>query len=224
MALTVISLSLFGCAQNLWIKPNSTQAEFERDRYNCLQDSQQRVGSAQVNAYGGSAINTVTTNNMLYSGCMGAKGWSLQSKEVVQSQMLQNQSKESELKARWDSIKLTIDAMCSNPELKIYYEKTACNASDISFQHIAEESRITSEQKIVLVKQREQVAKIEKEQDVIQRERGANGQKMINVAQSYVRPENEKNNLDLYTGKITWGEYNKRRKEIAAEAMIRYRQ
>lgn len=224
LSVVVGVLTVAGCAQNLWIKPNAGQGEFERDRYACLQQSQQRVGAAQVNAYGGSAVNTVATNDMLFSTCMGSKGWSLQNKEVVQAQAAQNQARNDDLKRQNDQIVANAIAMCNKDELKEYYKKSACRAPDISFEQIADTTKITAAQKAALVKQREEVALIEKEQDSIQRQRGEPGLKIISVATNFSRPENEKNNLDLYNGKITWGEYNKRRKEIFVETQNRFRQ
>ena len=212
-----------GCAQNTWFKPNAGNGEFERDRYDCLQQSQQRVGAAQVNAYAGSAVNTVVTNEKLFSSCMGARGWRFQNKEVAQNQMAQVSANQDSLKQRFEQVGANIVLMCGSAELSEYYKKTACKAPDISFEHIADSTKITSAQKAALVKQRERVALGEKEQDEIQAQRGAAGQKIIDVAMNFSRPENEKNNLDLYNGKITWGEYNKRRKEIYLETLSRYK-
>ncbi len=218
VSVMVAVLSMAGCAQNLWVKPNASQGEFERDRYACLQQAQQRVGAAQVNAYGGSAVNTIATNDALFSTCMGSRGWSLQSKEAVQAQAIQNQARMSDLKQQFDRLNDTATAMCSKEELKEYYKKTACKAPDVSFEQIADTSKITAAQKAALVKQRENVALIEKERAVIQKQAGPSGNKALDISTNFVQPENERNNLDLYNGKITWGEYNKRRKEIFVEA------
>jgi len=182
------------------------------------------VGIAQVNAYGGAATNAVQTNDMLFSSCMNSKGWSLQNKNVVEAQASQNQVRNNEIKQRFDQITSDIVAMCGREELKDYYKKTACKAPDISFEQIADTTKITSIQKAALVKQREQVALLEKDQDNVQFMRGEAGQKVISISVNFVRPENEKNNLDLYNGKITWGQYNKKRKEMYVEAQNKIRQ
>jgi hypothetical protein len=222
-SLVLLCLSVYGCAQNVWFKQNAGNGEFERDRYVCLQQSQQRVGGAQVNAYGGSAYNTVTTNEGLFGSCMGAKGWSLRNKEAAQNQAAQVNANvsaaQTELKQRSEQIASNNMLMCSAPELADYYKKTACKASDVSFEQLADTSKITPAQKAALVKQRERVALGEKEQDALQALRGQEGQKIIEISRTYYRPKNEQNNLDLYNNKITWGEYNKRRKEIYAETL-----
>jgi len=73
----VFVVVLAGCAPMVWTKPGGTQSEFAEDNYQCLQESQQRQGRAQLNRYGGAAIDTVETNAGLYSACMNARGWYL---------------------------------------------------------------------------------------------------------------------------------------------------
>jgi hypothetical protein len=224
LAIVATILTISGCTQNLWFKQNAGQGEFERDRYSCLQQSQQRVGAAQVNAYGGSAVDTVDTNNVLFSTCMGSKGWSFQNKEVIQAQVAQNQAKYADLKQQSDLLNTNINAMCNKDELKEYYKKTACMTVDISFEQIADATKITPAQKTALIKQQGEVALLNKEREALQRQGGEVGIKLVSINTNFVRPENEKNNLDLYNEKITWGEYNKRRKEILTEGNKRLRQ
>ena len=66
---------LSGCAQYLWVKGGISQEQANQDRYACLQESQQRVSSAYVSEYGGSAQDSVTTNVELYNACMAARGY-----------------------------------------------------------------------------------------------------------------------------------------------------
>jgi hypothetical protein len=212
-----VAVILVGCAQNLWVKPLATQSDFERDRYSCLQDSQQRVGAAQVNVYGGSAINTMTTNEMLFNSCMGAKGWSLKSKDVIQAEVAQNQAKDSVVRDTISSVVERVKIHCRENEFKEYYAKTGCLVSDISFSQIADESKITPEQKVALLKQQDIIAGFNKEQDEIMKRAGAAGVREADLRRIHLYPMQEKNNLNLFTGKITWGEYNQRRRDIPVE-------
>src|SRR5262245_31848158 len=70
-----ITAALTGCAQGRWVKYGASQQEANQDHYACLQESQQRVSGAQVNAYGGSAQNVVITNQQLYYACIQARGY-----------------------------------------------------------------------------------------------------------------------------------------------------
>ncbi|MBU3547498.1 hypothetical protein [Polynucleobacter sp. P1-05-14] len=214
-----LAIGLAGCMT--WYKPNARQGEFEQARYECLQQSQQAGGVAQVNASGGYAVSGVRTNDMLFASCMNAKGWSWQSKDSAQAAVAQSQmataGAQSQVQSEMSQIKARQQATCSNPDFKLYYAKSSCLAEDMTFEQLADSTKITPAQKAVLVKQREAVASQQKDQMEINRRLfGAQGAKVADLAQSTLIPQNDKNNLDLYNGKITWGEYNQKRKEIAA--------
>lgn len=73
-------LLLSGCVTTppkVWSKPGSSQDEFSKDRYTCLQQAQQPVSGAYVNQYGGSSSGQMITNDNLFGACMNANGWYL---------------------------------------------------------------------------------------------------------------------------------------------------
>lgn len=218
MTVVLLLLAISGCAQNVWFKQNASNGDFERDRFECLKQSQQRVGAAQVNAYGGSAVNTVATNDGLFSSCMGSKDWRLQNKDATQNLLAQSNANQTDLKQKLDQISANLILMCRDSELSEYYKKTACKAPDVTFEQLTDKTNITSSQKIDLLKQRARVALLDKEQVAAQALRGSAGQKIIDVLRNYTDPNNDQNNLELYNGQVTWGEYNKRRKEISVES------
>lgn len=77
--LSVSILALCGCASTEMIrfsKPGASQEEFMRDRYGCLQETQQDVGIA--NEHG--AVRRSVTNAPLYNSCMAVKGYQLDPK------------------------------------------------------------------------------------------------------------------------------------------------
>jgi hypothetical protein len=59
-----------------WYNPTADAQTFARDRYACLQQSQQPRSSAYVTGNFGSADSTVATNFPLFSACMQARGYS----------------------------------------------------------------------------------------------------------------------------------------------------
>lgn len=73
--IVLLATVLGGCAQGRWFKDGITQQQANQDHYDCLRESQQRVSGAQVNAYGGTAQNTVITNPNLYNACIAARGY-----------------------------------------------------------------------------------------------------------------------------------------------------
>ena len=85
IAVVPATLVLFGCAAQptTWMKPGLTQEEFAKDRYSCMQQSQQRVSVAFANQYGGSASNHEITNANLFNACMNAQGYTLQKQASV---------------------------------------------------------------------------------------------------------------------------------------------
>jgi hypothetical protein len=60
-----------------WTKAGATEEEFMKDRYECLQQAQQRVSGAFVNGYGGAASSEVVSNCGVWVSCMGARGYTL---------------------------------------------------------------------------------------------------------------------------------------------------
>jgi len=91
---TIVFLSMTGlilsCTPNLvWTKDGSTKSEFNRDKYDCMKESQQRESSASEGYYigniyyPGGANSRVVTDENLFKACMEARGWSLVYQEHV---------------------------------------------------------------------------------------------------------------------------------------------
>lgn len=56
-------------------RPETTQSQFMKDRYECLLESQQRVSGAVVNAYGGASNSEVVPSCGIWMACLGARGY-----------------------------------------------------------------------------------------------------------------------------------------------------
>lgn len=211
-------LLLVGCAQNTWYKPSARPGDFEKDRYDCLQQSQQQYSRAQTNGWQGASESKVVTNDGLFSSCMNARGWSIQNQQAVQQQIQQQQNNQSSTQSQFqsESTRLTNEAKanCANPEFKPYYSKTACTALEITFEQLADSTKITPAQKAVLPKLRAVIDENLKARNALNRRAGGRNAKIADYVVGNIMPQNDKNNLDLYNGKITWGEYNQRRKDI----------
>lgn len=156
------------------------------------------------------------TNDMLFRACMGSKGYALQtidpsgkpvnpSPVMVQASQAQN------------DFQTQMRETCTNPEFAPYFEMTACAVKDIQFQHIANETKITANQKIVFIKARAALDAMNRQQmDNARQFGGETGRRNAAKADSF-QPQVDQNNLDLYNGQITWGTYNKRRREIFSQ-------
>jgi hypothetical protein len=190
---------LIGCAtqnESVWFKSGASAQEFEMDRGQC---NAQAFSLANGNIYQIAIIQ---------NQCLQGKGWQIKnSKHIANANLNLNNARE---KARKDA-----EERCSIPEFAVIYIKTPCFSDQIDFKHMADETTITADQKQVFVKWREDVDKsYEKDNEIEIRLNENVGKKIVDRFQSIFKPESDKNNLDLYTGNITWGQYNRRRKEI----------
>jgi hypothetical protein len=71
-ATTAILLSVGACASpTIWDKPGATQADFNRDSYECLKDAY----VASVSEYVGYGFTQPTVNFPIYDKCMVAHGY-----------------------------------------------------------------------------------------------------------------------------------------------------
>ena len=111
-----------------------------------------------------------------------------------------------------DKIKQQSDERCVSPEYKPYYEKTPCLANQINFQYVADTSKITPVQKKAFLKVRAAIDELQRQRIQVDRETGFGW--AADVMEQYLIPPNDANNLDLMNGKITWGEYNTKRRDI----------
>lgn len=235
-----ISLALASCT-TYWYHPTKTGSTFKEEEENCKQES----ARSNCRAYGPTAQtycnkNALTggvdcftnsqpggvncqPNNDQVKSCLLSKGWTLQSRETATALAEQNKAKSEELKKFNESIQAKVVEMCNRDELREYYKKTACRAQEISFQHIADNTKITESQKTAVLLQSKENTVIQTDLKTLHKKRGDLGMKTVELATNFLDPENDKNRLDLYNGKITWGEYNKRRREIYAEFLERIR-
>jgi hypothetical protein len=80
----ILSLLLLACAGTQWVKPGATQESFGRDRYACLQSSQQQVSGTRAqwdgecNCMRQMPFSEVQTNGTMFDACMNSKGYTLQ--------------------------------------------------------------------------------------------------------------------------------------------------
>lgn len=108
---------------------------------------------------------------------------------------------------------------CADSEYAAYYEKSPCLAAKVTTEQLDDLTKITPVQKAVLSKVRQSISGSFQERIRIFRDYG--GDKDIKFAEyqeSYIKPRLDKNDLNLYDGKITWGQYNKERNALFLEA------
>jgi hypothetical protein len=88
----------------------------------------------------------------------------------------------------------------------------------MTFDQLADTSKISPEARAIFSEVRNSVDPIVRDTVDIQRKYGGTaGAKRADLYMTTAKVQNDKNNLDLYDGRITWGEYNRRRQEIYSE-------
>lgn len=210
-----------GCAQPVWVKPGASQNDFAGDRYACMQDSQQRVGGAVVNQFGGSATNTVVTNGNLFGSCMNAKGWYLTRPSTPQTQnptagaTPSNAPAPSPLAEVDREASRQAEATCVDPALQALWAKSPCKVEGITLAHLADTSYATDAQRDALVlarqKYNDRIATASRAYRSMGGARGAAFAQLLDDNSARL----EKAALAAYSGKMTWGEYNQARKDAA---------
>ncbi len=74
----LMAASMSGCATT-YIRylssNNATQTQFMQDRYQCYQETKQRIYGAFVNQYGGSASSQVLPSCSAWNACLAARGY-----------------------------------------------------------------------------------------------------------------------------------------------------
>jgi hypothetical protein len=120
-----------------------------------------------------------------------------------------------------NKLKQQTDSRCANAEFKAYYEKTPCIANQINFQYVSDTSKITPIQKKVFQNLRSSIDENQRERISVDRATGFGW--AADLMERFLIPPNDANNLDLLNGKITWGEYNTKRRDIFNNFMVEVR-
>src|SRR5215468_6046625 len=107
--------------------------------------------------------------------------------------------------------------ICAAPKYAAFYSKTPCRGDQITVEQIADTSTISPEAKAIFFEVRAKQDAINSEwANLLRKHGGTAGAKRASAYESSVQAQNQ-NNLSLYNGQITWGEYNKRRQQLDRE-------
>jgi hypothetical protein len=117
-------------------------------------------------------------------------------------------------KNRLTEIQAEMRALCKSAALAPYFNKTPCSTNEMTADHFNDRSKVTAEEKIALNKAAQLFGDLFNESNNILRARDFKSQQIVKYRETVAIPAQNKVRLDLAEGKISWGEYNKRRKEI----------
>ena len=193
----------------MWVKPGAGTDDFNQAKYACLQQGQQPYSAAFVNRYGGSASGGMTTNVGLYNACMEAGGWALVDNAAASSPAYAATIKEINEEGR---------ALCRRPDFYAYYSWAPCRVREATFEQMADRTKVTPAEKPVLNKLQVEVDALNTRIVAAHREYNEkNGAALAaNIEQSLTVADRVRQ--EYLDGRITRGEYIKRRRDIAVES------
>lgn len=199
--------------------------------------------AAMPESYKLSFDSCVSSNREAFEACMSRAGWTLVERSRIDasrkeckekhSPVADNQKAVSDYYAclrdsGWDdepvsnrylrdaSLKFK-EEVCDNPKYSDAIKNIPCLPSGITLEHLANTSKISEDNKqfyLDFFKQQEEyrvkIARIRNDGSMAQK-------KLSEILSSTIDPKIDDDRVALITGKMTFGEYNKRRKELQAE-------
>ena len=215
--------NLFAQADKTWYKPKVYGESFKLDRDSCATLGQNQTG---------------------FNNCMGQRGWTLVDRNVHnadrkfcqdKSNVLDDSEKRASylsclLEKGWDEENDTQYKMrmlskesaeiCKLEEHKLFNSKSPCEHKDITLQHLADASFINEQEKVAMYALVKSTDEIERKRLDAFRAGGMLEKKVYEYRLKTYNPKVQDNRLNLLTGKINFGEFNKRRKELFTEGSL----
>jgi hypothetical protein len=215
--------NLFAQADKAWFKPKVYAESYKLDRDSCATPGQSQTG---------------------YNNCMGQRGWTLVDRNILNADRKFCQDKSSSLddsekrsvylscllEKGWDEendtqyktrmLSREFAEACKLEEHKLFNSKAPCEQKDITLQHLADASFINEQEKIAMLAFVKTADQIERKRLDAFRTGGMLEKKLYEYRLKTSNPKIDEIRLSLLTGKINFGEFNKRRKELATEASL----
>lgn len=206
------TIVLVGClgipqASTNWNKAGTSDDQMRRDMMNCRQYGMQ---SAQANGVAGNLFVEAWIQQEA-NDCMRNLGYG----QGVVSSGSSKTGMVAVMEIRND-IQKKQRALCENAELKNYYLKTSCLPLEMTRGQLSDKNKITPTQQLIIPKIRSAEDALNKEERTKLRMSGSTGGAVADFLELSIASQN-KNIQDLDGGKVSWGEYNYRRKEIAVD-------
>lgn len=208
---------LIGCAnpKMLFDKPGLTSEEFNRDKYDCVQQSRTSWSGGGTGGLGAAMIISAKSNAEkqsaeLFKMCMEARGYNAH--EVSDDEF--ERQKSSPFKARMSEIIKERNERCNRDDFKLIFIKSACKVENITLEQLSDKTFISEVEKSSFSKYRAEAADTGNKILDANRNLGGPKEKEMGLVLERLNPQIDSNALDLFEGKKTWGEYNKNRKEM----------
>lgn len=251
LLLVFFAVWLSACS-TYWTNPNNPNANFQVDDAICTNEARRAMpdqqnnlpSSSSTNCTGGyGAVNCNTTYNnsganmgsgiatgmqrdSYIENCLNAKGWhkttkASADKAATERQVLIN---EARTKGPAENSKISEEgrAVCDDPEFRPVYIKSPCGIKTL--EHFADKSKVTQEQKVVLLKLTKIWSSLNERRIANWRKYGNdNLKKFADYFYQWQIVEGDKADLALYEGRVTWGQYNQKNREISTNLQTEWK-
>ena len=214
----ILLFSVMGCATTKFIfdKEGLTTEEFNRDRYECVKESQTSWSGGGTGTLGLAMILSSKSSaekqaNAMFKMCMEARGYTARE---VSGNEFDNNKTFSDIGKPFNKM---LKDLCKKEEYKIVFIKSACQSKDITDEQLFDKSMITDTEKGIYLKYREERLAIRKKiSDALLAFENPKSKELLMLSKKS-SDENDSVTLDLINGKISWGEFNKFKKEHEQE-------
>lgn len=178
--------------------------------------SPQMAQANQAMAQGGADFARAFGLSSYYDSCMQSKGYS-KSTASSSSSSGGSSAPYTAFNQVINGISVTEKSQCFEPEFKLYFKKTTCKPEELSLEYTGDNSKATSlEQKQILLidaeNKKHELALINAYKSLYPNKNKADAYVVLLLNINSLNDTNIKN---LYQQKISWGDYNSKRKEIA---------
>ena len=199
----------------LFDTPGLTIEEFNRDKYDCVQQSRTSCSGGGTGGLGVAMIissksHAEKQSAELFKMCMEARGYT--AREVSDEEF--ERQKNSPYKTKMNQIAKEINDRCNSDEFKLFFIKSACKNENITLEQLSDKTMISEVEKPVFSKYRSELKDSNNKLLETIRINGESKDKEWSIVLERIYLQADKNALDLFEGKKTWGEYNKNRKEM----------
>ena len=235
--LIILVLIISGCANNqkekVYVRTFDSGTTFEKASTQCQYEVniQSRADERTENK-GGGILMSIIKGNATMESCMNRFGFSLTEKNSPQALAEVNKIQEAQAnQVEKNRIRNEIykdysskyNSVCIDVKNTAYFNKTTCSPIDLTIAQLADETKPNDEEKVQILKVREQVAIHQLDFVRKLRSNGLSQDKQLADALELFENELVQNSLNLYGGKITWGEFNQVKKNIYLKAIAEYR-
>lgn len=161
--------------------------------------------------------------NTVFNDCMQARGYVLTDKQPNPQAQAQN-SNVLLFRSRWKALGDEFKTACADPNYAAYFSKTTCYAQDLSLAMLADTSTASAAEKSDILLWDKYFNSLDKKERTIISELVEPESRRNKVLQAIadIKEKFETRILALYSGQITWGEYNKERMQYQQEDQAKF--